>query len=130
MKRQGIPFHSAKAEEALRFFLSQAVLPDKRARYLDLISRPKSRKKFLDTFYHELEYHLDPARRVGSLSLAQLALPGYRFDHYDEALGVPEETMAAAATSMEESVLVISADGKIGIHTPESFIDGRTFYVL
>lgn len=127
MKRKGLYPSSPEAEEALRRFLSQFALPDKRARYLDLISRPNSRRKFLDTLCHELEAHLDPAKRVTQLSAKLLALPGFRFDHHHD-FGERIDTLATVHTSFDEDFLVVSTDGNVGIHGPESYIDKRSSY--
>ncbi len=126
MKHKGVYASSPEAEEALRRFLNQFALPGKRARYLDLISRPKSRRKFLNTLSHELESHLDPANRVEQLSAKQLALPGFRFDHHHD-FGEPIDTLATVCTSFDEDVLIVSTDGNVGMHGPD-YMDGRTFY--
>ena len=126
MKRAGLHPDSPEAEVALRRFLSQVALPEKRVRHLDLISRPNSRRKFLDTLYHELEAHLDPSKRVKQLSAKQLALPGFRFDHHHD-FGEAIDTLAKVYTSFDEDFLVVSTDGNVWIHGPD-YIDGRTFY--
>lgn len=127
MKRAGLPPASPEAEVALRRFLSQVALPEKRARYLDLVSRPNSRRKFLDTLYHELEAHLDPSKRVKQLSAKQLALPAFRFDHHTD-FGERIAALATVDASFDESFLVVSADGNVGIHGPESHKRKRSYY--
>lgn len=128
MKRAGLQAHSTEAQAALQFFLSHVALPDKRARYLDLISRPTSREKFLRTVYHELELHLDPAKRTAALSPTMLCLPGFWFKP-GAPFGAPVNALADIISSQEESFLAISTDGRVGIHGPES-IGGRGFYVV
>lgn len=128
MKRAAIQWHSPEAEAALRFFLSHVALPDKRARYLDLIGRPTSRRKFLHTVYHELESHLNPAKRIVALSPTMLHLPGFWFKP-GAAFGKPVNALGDVVSSQEESFLAISTDGRVGIHGPES-IGGRGFYVV
>lgn len=130
MKRAELQAYSTEAQAALRFFLSHVALPDKRKRYLDLISRPNSRRKFLNTVYHELELHLNTAMRVESLSPRMLRMSGYRFQPYDDVFGDPVGTLASVVASFDESFLVVSADGKVGIHGPESFIDKRAYYIV
>lgn len=128
MKRTGLHSQSVEAEKALRFFLRHVALPAKRARYLDLISRPSSRRKFLDMLYHKLECNLDPSKSVKKLSPEALSMPGYRFGYCD-MFGEPVDLLAAVCASDDESFLVVSIDGKFGIHGSESYIDDRTFYV-
>lgn len=129
MKRAAIQWHSPEAEVALRFFLSHVALPDKRARYLDLIGRPTSRRKFLRTVYHELESHFEPAKRIAALSTTMLRLPGFWFQ-LGVTFGEPVNALADIISSQEESFLVVSADGRVGIHGPESYIDRRGYYVV
>lgn len=130
MKRAGLHLYSREALAALECFLSQVVLPDKRARYIDLASRPNSRRKFLNAMHHELEVHLDPAKRVDALSPALLHSPGFRFSPYDDCFGDEVDTLANVVSSHDESFLVVSTDGRVGIHGPESFVDRRAFYTV
>lgn len=129
MKRSGLEAHSVGAVDALLLFLRQVVLPDKRARYLDLVSRPKSRRTFLNTMHHELVGHLDPTKQIDELTPELLQVPGYLFSPYNHTcFGEEINALTNVVSSVQESFLAVSADGRIGIHGPEAFINGRRFY--
>lgn len=129
MKRRELHVYSEEAMAALRFFLSQVVLPGKRDRYLDLIDRPQSRRKFLSTFHHELGFHLDPAKRIDALTAKQTQLPGFLFSPYNHnCLGEAVDTLDEVLSTDQESFLLITTDGIIGVYGPEDSIDDREFY--
>lgn len=56
-----------------------------------------------------------------------LRLPGFWFKP-GAAFREPVNALGDVVSSQEESFLVISTDGRVGIHGPES-IGGRGFYV-
>lgn len=130
MKRAGLQAHSAESEAALRFFLNHVVRAGKRARYLDLIARSTSRRKFLDTLYHELESHLDTAKRIDVLSPEMLRMSGFRFQPGGDRFGEPVDSLANVVSSFDESFLMVSTDGRVGIHGPESCVNRRAYYAV
>ena len=115
-----------EAHEALKFFLEN-VLCDKKERYLGFISKPKSRKKFLNTIYHELEGTLDSSKKQYVLSNEILCKPAFVFEP-PMTYGERVSSLKRACDVFEESFLAISEDGMFGIYGPETFIDSRAFY--
>ncbi|RBP45736.1 hypothetical protein DES53_102118 [Roseimicrobium gellanilyticum] len=111
---------------ALQQFLERA-LCRRKDRYLDFIARPKSRGKFLEAIYHELEYCFDASRSVKSLPAQILDLPALRYKPPKD-FGVPMVTLREAFKSEDESFLAISLDGTSGIFQPETFRDSRLLF--
>lgn len=129
MKRRGLQTYSNESVVALRLFLGRVALADKRARYLDLIDRPRARRTFLDAIHHELVSHLDPAKRIDALSPEMLRMPGYQFSYHGGQFGEPVNALVTIVSSSDVSFLAVSTDGRVGIHGPESYINRRSFYV-
>jgi len=131
MKRRGLHAYSNEALVAIQLFLSHVVLPDFRARYLDFIARPKSRQKFLNTLHHELYLRLDPAKRIDSLAPELLRVPGYLFSPYNhDCFGDAVDTLAKFLSSEKECFLLLTTDGKVGIHGPEARLGNRITYMI
>ena len=115
------------AQEALETFLSRALVRSKRARVLGFIAKPKSRAKFLDAIYHDLENYLDRAKQVDSLPKSVVSMPGYKYQP-PEIFGQPIPNLSEFYYGLDESYLVVTIDGKYGIHGPETYSDSRAFY--
>ncbi len=112
--------------ESLGVFL-KIYLSNKRSRYLGFIAKPKSQKKFLDTIYHELEGSLNSSMKVKELPSAVLEDGGFLFSP-PNTFGEPVSALKEGLRNNDESFLLISRDGKHGIHGPETFIDSRAYY--
>ncbi len=117
-----------EAEQALKIFLDSA-LSSKKERYVGFVSKKKTRSKFLSAIYHELEGNLDASKKVTALPEHALAMPGYKFEP-PNSFGEPITTLDAICNTSDESFLVVSVDGKYGVHGPETFIDSRAFYAI
>ena len=114
------------ADEALEKFLKGA-LTRRKERYLGFISRSKSQKKFLETIYHILESDFDEEKSITQLPSVDKPIAGYRFAPPDE-FGIPVPDIRDYVETVEDSFLVISQNGSLGIHSPETFIDERAIY--
>jgi len=112
--------------ESLGVFLN-TYLSNKRSRYLGFISKPKSQKKFLDAIYHELETSLDSSMKVKDFPSTIFEEEGFLFSP-PNTFGEPISTLKEGLRKNDESFLLISKDGKYGIHGPETFIDSRAYY--
>lgn len=129
MKPRPLHVYSNEAMAALQCFLNHVALPNYRARYLDLITRPKSRRKFLSALHHELRSGLDPAKRIDSLAPELLRMPGYLFSASNhDFFGEQVNTLAEFLSTNEESFLLITTDGTVGVYGPETYIDDREYY--
>lgn len=117
-----------EAEQALETFLSRALI-NKKDRYIGFISKPETRKKFLDAIYHELESNLYSSKKVTELLEKELMISGYKFEPPDN-FGEPINTLKEIISSDDESFLVESLNGKYAIYGPETFIDSRAYYVV
>lgn len=115
-----------EAQTALRTFL-EGVLIRRSERYIGFINKPKARKKFLAAFHHTLESDLDSSKSIKNLPVGSESIPGYWFAPPDE-FGVPVADIREYVDSIEDSFLVVSANGKFGILSPETFIDSRRIY--
>ena len=129
MKRRPLHVYSNEAMAALQCFLNHVALPNYRARYLDLITRPKSRRKFLYALHHEFRSGLDAAKQIDSLPPELLRMPGYLFSASNHGFfGEQVNTLAEFLSTNEESFLLITTDGTCGVYGPEDYIDDREYY--
>jgi len=117
-----------EADEALICFL-KGMLIEKKDRYIGFLSKEKTRYKFLNSIYHELEGILDQSKKVASLPEKAFELPCYKF--------VPPNTFGEKVTSLKvgsdqliESFLLVTTDGKYAIHGPETYVDSKAYYIL
>jgi len=113
---------------ALEVFLSRA-LCHRRERYIEFAKKPKTRKKFLDAIYHDLERDLDPAYFVESLPSEISLSSGYVFQAGGQ-FGAPLLSLEELIASHAESCLAVSTSGQAGIYCPETHIDSRRYIVL
>ena len=74
--------HSLAALEALKVFLSLA-LTRRTERHISFASNEKTRSKFLQSIYHDLEKDLDCARAIPGFGDTILDSPGYLFEPDD-----------------------------------------------
>jgi hypothetical protein len=111
---------------ALQQFLERALCHHKE-RYLDFITRPKARNKFLQSLYHELEDCFDASRSVKSLPAVALDSPALQYQPPKD-FGVPLASLREALESEDDSFLAITLDGTAGIFQPETFRDSRLLF--
>jgi hypothetical protein len=114
--------------EALESSFSWALIK-KKERVIGVISKPKTRPKFLAMIYHELEDCLNSGKKVESLSARALSMPCYEFEPlgvFGRAVNSPGD----ALSNCDDPFLLVSSDGKYAIYGPETFMDGRSFYAL
>lgn len=114
------------AQAALQTFLTGALVR-KRGRYLGFIAKPKTQAKFLDAIYHDLEADLDRSKQIQELPRGAGRIPGFRFAPPKE-FGTLVDDLQGVCDSADDSFLVVSDDGEIGIHGPETMLDDRTIY--
>ena len=114
--------------EALIAFLTSTLTKSKRDRYVGFASKHKTETKFLSAIYHDLENCFDQTKRVTSFKQPVLELPGYRFAP-SNVFGEPMASIGEVCNGWDESFLVVSVDGRYGIHGPETVIDSRAFYI-
>ena len=116
------------AKQAIETFLAKA-LKNKKERYLGFVSKPKTQRKFLDSIYHDLQDVLDDKKKIDSLPKHVLSMSGYKFQPPNH-FGEPISSISEICDSFDESFLVVTSDGRYGIHGPESYIDKRAFYAI
>ncbi|MEM7227116.1 MAG: hypothetical protein AAF495_29380 [Pseudomonadota bacterium] len=114
------------AVTALQTFLAGA-LAWKHERYIGFVAKPKTQTKFLREIYHGLDSDLDDAKAIPKLPASRGPLAGYRYAPPDE-FGTPVADIRKECDSIDDSVLIVSSDGRFGIYTPESDCDGRRIF--
>lgn len=112
---------------ALIEFLGRG-LARRKNRYIDFASRPKTRKKFLASIYHDLESDLDMSACVTSLPDSILDQPAYWYSP-PKQYGEPVPSLRDLFDSQDDAFLAITQDGKAGIYQPETFIDSRRLFL-
>jgi hypothetical protein len=117
------------AEEALVRFLSKALQPRWRERYVELIRSKRGKKVFLADLCHRVEDVLDPAKAVPDLLESVWKSPAFSFSER-HGFGREEESVRAAFDSVGDGSLIIDRAGKHGIHQPEDMIDDVTFFCV
>jgi len=108
------------AHSILAELVRRTVRGHKRARYLDLISRPNSRPKFLAVIHHELEWEIDRTRALPTLPDALLDLPAYCYAPRRD-FGSPLSSLREVVESAEDSLIAIARDGSAALLRPEDW---------
>jgi hypothetical protein len=92
-----------------------------------LVGTKKGREKFLSVLYHEFEQSIRPNRAVKKQSHDEIwARPCYVFSPPQD-FGIPFASLREAHDSLDadDSWLIVTSDGAIGIHRPEDHWDNE-----
>ena len=101
-------------------------LARRRDRYVEFASRPKARNKLLKDFYHQLAECFDERTLVSDLPAEAWSSAAYSYAPPKE-FGVPWESLREAYKDMGEARLLVTQDGRFGIHTREDSFGGPVF---
>ena len=114
-----------EARDAILRFLSGA-LALRKERYLEFASRPKAQGKLLADFYHHFASCFAKQAVVQQLPSEAWSSVAYSFAPPRE-FGVRWTTLREGYDNMGEAQLLVTADGKFGIHTQEDSFGGAMF---
>lgn len=113
------------ARNAILRFLSGA-LARRKERYLEFASRPKAQGKLLADFYHHFAGCFAKQAVVRELPAEAWTSVAYSFAPPKE-FGIRWTTLREAYENMREAQLLVTADGRFGIHTQEDSSGGPMF---
>jgi len=122
---QGVGRTTMDPTEALTRLLS-ASLARRRDRYVEFASRPKAHKKFLNEFYHQLADCFDPRHVVAELPANAWSMPAYSYGP-PSTFGARWDSLQEAFGSISEAQLLVTEDGRYGVHTQEDCLGGPMF---
>ncbi|MEO1584241.1 MAG: hypothetical protein AAFR96_06680 [Planctomycetota bacterium] len=109
-------------------FLERALLQSRRDRYIGFIRQQKTRRKFLQSLYHDLEWCIDQDQVVQRLPDDVLDRPSLCFAPPAE-FGAPISTLRGAVDSAGDACLAITTDGRAGVYRPESPTDSALHFL-
>ncbi len=113
------------AQDALVAFFSRT-LARRHERYVALVSRPKGQQKLLGEFYHRLWDCFEPRHVVGDLPKAAWSTPAYVYGPAPP-FGARWPSLRAAYGELTEGQLLVTEDGRFGIHAQEDCSPGPLF---
>ncbi len=118
------------AQQAFAHFVSHALVPEKTERFVVLSSSKAGQKKILEGIGHEFGSIINPGAVRPSCLNALLSKPCFVF-YRPLGFGVEFGTLSDAyeKLSIEDSWLIVLADGSAGIHRPEARWDDEKFIV-
>jgi hypothetical protein len=105
---------------ALKTFLKGAIAEDKSRRYLSLLDTKNGNKKLIDELHHQFESHIRGEKVVHSFDKRLMEKPCFIYGG-NRSFGMPHNSITEAydLLSHEDSWLIVSTDGTIGIFRPE-----------
>ena len=109
------------ASQLLASFLSNA-LAKRRDRYAEFAVRPKTQPKLLRAFHHERLECFDQRKVVESLPESAWALPAFTFSS-PSTFGLASSSLRAAYEAESDAFLIITANGRYGVHREEDLVD-------
>jgi len=109
------------ARAAVVAFLSNT-LARRRDRFVEFASRPKAQDKLLAALYHDLHECFDRRRVVDAFPDPVWRAPAWAFAPPD-CFGLRYESFGDAVEDLVDSFLVISLDGRYGLHREETRVD-------
>ena len=115
------------ADDAFRRFVTGALLPDKAERLARLIATPRGKRRVLETLSHDFSAAISkesatPDKQVFWSQECFVFRPPQTFGDKRESFAVAYDELSAT-----DAWLIVSTDGKFGMHRPEGkWDDGRT----
>jgi hypothetical protein len=126
--KQSIRPSAPNVTTALVTFLS-GTLAQRRERYVEFAGKAKTQRKLIAEFYHHFAGCLAKQAIVPALPEDAWELPAYSYGPSAE-FGTPWPSLKAAYESMGEATLLVTQDGRFGIHTQEDSFGGPIFIQL
>jgi len=117
------------ATEALSTLVQATLESSKARRFVALATSKKRQSKLLDSLAHHFESAVKPETVVAQVPSKIRQSPCYVF-HYRRGYGVQFPTFDDAYDdlSTDDSWLIVSADGSVGMHRPESRWDAERVF--
>ena len=120
-----------KISSGLEHFLREALIKNKRDRFLGFLSSTKGQMKFSKTLDHDFEKHLDSTKFVSNIPERELEQSGDLFS----SNGVTNESNDSMANlygkaPWEGGWLLLNKLGTVAIYRPEGKIDNELYIKL
>ena len=114
--------------DSLTTFLANS-LGKRQERHISFASKKKTRAKFLNALYHDLEKDFGSHGLVAKLPPHILESPGFLFTA-SGSFGQSVGTIREVLDSPIDAFLIVTYSGLAGVYGPETFIDSRLHYVF
>ena len=120
-----------KRSNGLEHFLSEALIKNKRERFIGFLANPKGRVKFAKSLDHEFEKFLNPTKLTSKFSVPELEQTGDLYcsngvtnDNDDSMVNL------YGKAPWEGGWLLLNKLGTIAIYRPEGKIDDELYIKL